>query len=166
MKSSESRRIDSRPDYFLLAIVTFTVLSRVLTSGPVYFGDGPEHMLVIREHTYLLQPPGYWLFNRFAGLFQDFESAMLVMNWCFSALGVMVFYRLAIELFEIHIARLGTVLYSVIFFAWFSGFTFLCCTKTLTRSDSCGAPQFRLPSAPDCGRQTALFCCRSSVTTY
>jgi len=75
----------------------------------------------IANHTYVIQPPGYWLFNRIGGLFPNPEQGLLVINWCFSALGCVVFYACARRLVRPALAELGALLYATAFFAWFSG---------------------------------------------
>jgi 4-amino-4-deoxy-L-arabinose transferase-like glycosyltransferase len=102
-----------------LGVIVF--LLRAVTSGPVYFADGMRHMAAIADHTYVIQPPGYWLFNRTAGLFINPEHAIHLMNWMFSALGAMAFYGCARRIVKSPLAELGAVLYACVFFAWFSG---------------------------------------------
>ena len=98
------------------------LILRALSSGPAaYFADGPRHLSAIAAHTYVIQPPGYWLFNRIGGLFPNPEHALLGMNWLFSALGCVVFYACARRLVRPPFAELGALLYATTFFAWFSG---------------------------------------------
>jgi hypothetical protein len=97
------------------------LMLRAATSGPAYFGDAIVHLNAIANHTYVIQPPGYWLFNRIGGLFPNPEHGILIMNWCFSALGCMVFYGCARRLVRPPLAELGALLYATVFFAWFSG---------------------------------------------
>jgi hypothetical protein len=106
---------------FVIILFIFVIASRALTSGPVYFADGPRHIASIANHTYVIQPPGYWLFNRFGSLFPDPERAFLVFNWLVSAIGSVIFYLLARKFVSETSAKLGAVLYSVVFFIWFSG---------------------------------------------
>jgi hypothetical protein len=54
-----------------LLLALFTLVSRLLFHGPPYFADGPAHIRVILAKIYIIQPPGYWLFNRLGGLFPD-----------------------------------------------------------------------------------------------
>lgn len=96
-------------------------LVRSLTSGPVFFADGPAHIAAIANHTYVIQPPGYWLFNRIGGLFPNPEHGLLILNWLFSALGCMALYACARRLVPAPLAELGALLYATAFFAWFSG---------------------------------------------
>jgi hypothetical protein len=102
-----------------LGIVVFVV--RALTSGPAFFADGPAHLAAIANHTYVIQPPGYWLFNRIGGLFPNPEHGILLLNWTFSALGCMALYACARRLVPTPLAELGALLYATAFFAWFSG---------------------------------------------
>ncbi len=97
------------------------LILRAITSGPAYFADAHRHLTAIANHTYVIQPPGYWLFNRIAGLFPNAEHGILIMNWCFSALGCMVFYACARLLVRSPLAEFGALLYATAFFAWFSG---------------------------------------------
>src|SRR5947209_13963051 len=105
------------------AVVAFvaTALSRLAFLSEPYFADGPAHIRVIEAKTYLLQPPGYWLFNHTAALFGNARIGIEALNVLFSATGVAVFYLVAIRLMDLTRARLATLLYSVLFFAWFSG---------------------------------------------
>jgi 4-amino-4-deoxy-L-arabinose transferase-like glycosyltransferase len=87
----------------------------------VYFGDGPEHIQSILTQTYVIQPPGYWLFNRIAGLFSDPALAITAMNILFSTAGVVVFYYTA-GLFTSRVnAFVAAMAYATIFYLWFSG---------------------------------------------
>jgi hypothetical protein len=102
-----------------LGLAVFVV--RAVTSGPAYFADGPRHLAAIADHTYVIQPPGYWLFNRIGGLFANPEHGLLMLNWLFSALGCMALYGCARRLVPTPLAELGALLYATAFFAWFSG---------------------------------------------
>jgi 4-amino-4-deoxy-L-arabinose transferase-like glycosyltransferase len=95
--------------------------SRAFTSSSAYFADANRHLTAIQNHTYVIEPPGYWLFNRTAGLFPDSEIAISVMNWCFSAAGAVVFYLAARRLVRESVARICSIAYATVFFAWFSG---------------------------------------------
>lgn len=106
---------------FAAALFVLVLVSRSVTSGSVYFADGPAHLEAIRNGTFVIQPPGYWLFNRCAALLPDAEHGILVFNWLMSASGSVVFYALAKCLLDGGMAKLAAVLYSVVFFAWFSG---------------------------------------------
>jgi hypothetical protein len=106
---------------FSVCIAGAVLLARSLTSGPAYYSDAGRHLQAIADHTFVIQPPGYWLFNRVGGLFADPELGLLILNWCFSALGCVAFYACARRLVRSPLARLGTVLYATAFFAWFSG---------------------------------------------
>lgn len=97
------------------------LVSRVLTTGPVYFVDGPSHVRAALARTYLLQPPGYWLFNRVIAFFPNPERGIVFLNCAFSALGVVAFYYAARLLVQKRVAQLGTAVYAVIFFDWFAG---------------------------------------------
>jgi hypothetical protein len=75
-----------------VALALFTLIARVLCHGSVYYSDGPNHIKSILERVYIIQPPGYWLFNRIGGLFPDPIVAISAMNILFSMAGVVVFY--------------------------------------------------------------------------
>lgn len=98
-----------------------TALSRIAFLSTPYFADGPAHIRAIESKTYLIQPPGYWLFNHTAALFGNARLGIETLNVLFSAAGVAVFYLVAVRLTDRLRARLTTALYSAIFFAWFSG---------------------------------------------
>lgn len=95
--------------------------SRALTSTSVYFADGPVHVVAAENHTYVIQAPGYWLFNRVAGLFPDPEIGISIMNWLFSAGGAALFYLAIRKLASENVARVAAIAYASIYFAWFSG---------------------------------------------
>jgi hypothetical protein len=75
-----------------VALAMFTLVTRVLCRGSVYWADGPAHIRCILGKAYVIQPPGYWLFNRIAGLFPNPITAISVMNILFSVAAVVVFY--------------------------------------------------------------------------
>jgi 4-amino-4-deoxy-L-arabinose transferase-like glycosyltransferase len=95
--------------------------SRALTSTSAYFCDGPLHVAAVQHHTYVIQAPGYWLFNRTAGLFPDPEIGISIMNWLFSAGGSVAFYLALRKFAPESVARVAAIAYASIFFAWFSG---------------------------------------------
>ena len=103
----------------LLALLT--LVSRVACHGPVYFADGPSHLQAIASKVYVIQPPGYWLFNRIASLFPNPGIAISSMNILFSVAGVVVFYLTALQLGSIRNAFLGALAYCSVFYVWFAG---------------------------------------------
>jgi hypothetical protein len=108
-------------DYYPWLLGLVVLISRALTTGPVYFANGPFHVAVIEDRIFVLEPPGYWLFNRIAGLFSDPVAAIVGMNWTFSVAGVVTFYYAARLLVRPAIAKWGAAIYGGIFYAWFSG---------------------------------------------
>jgi 4-amino-4-deoxy-L-arabinose transferase-like glycosyltransferase len=106
---------------FALSLFVLVGASRALTSGPAYFADAQAHIEAIRTRTYVIHTPGYWLFNRVAGLFPDPETAIAVMNWLFSAAGSVVLYLALRRLASESVARLAAMAYASVFFGWFSG---------------------------------------------
>lgn len=117
--SDERRRAHCEAYPWLLAAVVLA--SRVLTSGPLYFVDGPSHVEAARARTYVIQPPGYWLFNRTIAFFPDPEKGIVFLNWTFSVLGVVAFYYAARLLVQKRVAQLGAAIYGAVFYAWFAG---------------------------------------------
>ena len=103
----------------LLAL--YTLLTRLLCSGALYFADGPAHVKAILAKVYIIQPPGYWLFNRIAGCFPDPASAIAGMNILFSVAGVVVLYFTALLFTKRWNAFLAALAYANIFYLWFSG---------------------------------------------
>ncbi len=97
------------------------LISRIMTSGPVYWADGPALVRAIQSRVYVIQPPGYWLLNRSASLFPNAEAGLHILNWSFSALGVATFYLVAKRIVSRRVARLGTDVYAAVFYIWFSG---------------------------------------------
>lgn len=106
---------------FPLILAVFVLVSRVLCRGPLYFGDGPSHVASIADKSYIIQPPGYWLFNRIAGLFSDPVLAIAMMNILFSVAGVVVLYYAAGFFAKPVDAFLASLAYATIFYLWFSG---------------------------------------------
>jgi hypothetical protein len=110
-----------RSQIFSVCLGVGVLLARIFTSGPPYFADARRNLTAIANHTYVIQPPGYWLFLRTVGFFPNPELAIHIMNWCFSALGCVMFYACARRLVRSPLAELGALLYATVFFAWFSG---------------------------------------------
>jgi 4-amino-4-deoxy-L-arabinose transferase-like glycosyltransferase len=104
-----------------LLLALFTLATRLLFHGPVYFADGPAHVRVTLAKVYVIQPPGYWLFNRTAGLFGDPALAISAMNISFSIAGVVVFYYTALFFTGRGRAFIAALAYSCIFYLWFAG---------------------------------------------
>jgi 4-amino-4-deoxy-L-arabinose transferase-like glycosyltransferase len=104
-----------------VVLAIFTLLTRVLCYGPVYFADGPRHIRAILEKVYIIQPPGYWLFNRIVSLFPDPVVAISVLNILFSVAGVVVFYYTALFFAGRISAFIAGLAYSSVFYIWFSG---------------------------------------------
>jgi hypothetical protein len=112
---------DQRYVYFPAILGVFVLITRVVFRGPLYFGDGPDHLASIAAKIYIIQPPGYWLFNRIAGLFPDPVLAITVMNILFSVAGIVVFYYTACFFANRVNAFLAALAYSTVFYIWFSG---------------------------------------------
>ena len=104
-----------------LLLAIFTLATRLVFHGPVYFADGPAHVQSILDKVYVIQPPGYWLFNHTAGLFGDPTLAISAMNILFSVAGVVVFYLAACFFCGRRVAFTAALAYSCIFFLWFAG---------------------------------------------
>ncbi len=88
-----------------------------------YFADGPRLIQAVEAHTYVIQPPGYWLLARLAGLFADPAFGLSFINAVASSLGALVFYFLSLHFTARPAARLATAAYASIYFAWFAGST-------------------------------------------
>lgn len=112
---------DPRNVYFPAILAVFVLVTRILFRGPLYFGDGPDHIASISAKTYVIQPPGYWLFDRIGGLFPDPVLAITVMNILFSVAGIVVFYYTACFFTGRVNAFLAAFAYSTVFYVWFSG---------------------------------------------
>jgi 4-amino-4-deoxy-L-arabinose transferase-like glycosyltransferase len=106
---------------FPAILAVFALVSRILCRGPLYFGDGPDEIASIAAKSYIIQPPGYWLYLWTAGRFSDPVLAMTVMNILFSVSGVVVFYYTACFFTSRRNAFLVALAYSTIFYIWFSG---------------------------------------------
>lgn len=107
--------------YIPAALAVFALATRLLCRGPLYFADGPSHIDSIVDKTYIIQPPGYWLFSRIAGLFHDPVLAITAMNILFSVAGIVIFYYTACFFTRQRNAFLATLAYSTVFYVWFSG---------------------------------------------
>src|SRR5208282_4782513 len=79
-------------DWYPWLLAAAVLLARVLTRSQLYFADGPGQVKAIRNRTFVVQPPGYWLFDRLAGFFSDPVLAISVFNVLCSAFGVVFFY--------------------------------------------------------------------------
>lgn len=119
--SGHSAGIPGAGNRFAIWLFAGVFASRALTSTSAYFVDGPSHVAAVLNHTFVIQAPGYWLFNRTAGLFPDPEIGISIMNWLFSAGGSAAFYLAIRKLAPENVARVAAIAYSSIFFAWFSG---------------------------------------------
>jgi 4-amino-4-deoxy-L-arabinose transferase-like glycosyltransferase len=104
-----------------LFLALFTLITRLLCSQAVYFADGPRHLQAIVARIYIIQPPGYWLFNRIAGVFSDPATAITCMNMLFSVVGVEMLYFTALLFASRKNSFLAALAYSSIFYIWFSG---------------------------------------------
>ncbi len=104
-----------------VVLALFTLIIRVRCRGDVYFADDPNYIRCILDKSYIIQPPGYWLFNRTAGLFTNPAIAISVMNILFSVAGVVVFYYTAQFFASRTSAFIAALAYSSIFYIWFSG---------------------------------------------
>lgn len=104
------------------SLVIFALIAglRVPFVSRPYFADGPAHLLAIEHGTFLIEPPGYWLFNHAAALFPNPAMGISVLNILFASLGAVVFYAVAKRLMALRRARGATALYGTVFYAWFS----------------------------------------------
>jgi hypothetical protein len=107
--------------YFPAILAAFVLISRILCRGTLYYADGPAMIRSIIAKTYIVEPPGYWLFDRIAGIFPNPVLAITVMNILFSAAGVVVFYYAACFFTNQVNAFLAALAYSTIFYIWFAG---------------------------------------------
>jgi hypothetical protein len=137
---------------FPLALAAFIFAAHAITSGAVYFADGPSLVAAVLKGTYVIQPPGYWLFSRLGGMFHNSGFGFAVLNWFFCSSGAAVFYLLCRKLdARDGLSRLASAVYACVFFAWFAGdvhstyatqmlfpplliFTFLCYEERKTRT--------------------------------
>ena len=114
--------ISERPDWFVWLLPVAVFFSRIFTAATPYYSDGWRHLRAISDRTYIIQPPGYWLFNRLGGFFPSGELGLSVINWICSSLGVAVFYLCAQRVLSIRtVARWATGVYAFTFYVWFTG---------------------------------------------
>lgn len=107
--------------YWPWLLAAAVLISRILATSTVYFADGPAEIRAIKTARFAIQPPGYWLFLRTASLFPNPVLGISIMNWAFSAAGVIAFYCVGRLLVGDRLAKLGSAAYAVVFYAWFSG---------------------------------------------
>ena len=104
----------------LLGIIVFML--RHATRQSVYYVDGPLLVRCILNHTYVIQPPGYWLFAHLGGLFRDPSFGLQFLNEIFSAAGVAIFFLLCRKMdLDRGVACAASAAYGCIFFIWFAG---------------------------------------------
>lgn len=103
--------------YFPAILAAFVLVSRILCREPLYFGDGPSEIASIVQKSYIIQPPGYWMFDRIAGLFSDPVLAMTTINIICSRSCRLLLHGLslhrAVERFPGCAGLLGDLLYLV-----------------------------------------------------
>lgn len=114
MNEPRSARPPAIDTLFCLALFASVVLSRAFTSGHVCYVVGPLHRVAIANGSYVMQPPGYWLFNRMAAFFPDPAHGTLIFNWLVSAAGAVVCYLTAQRLLQPDRAQLVAILDSVV----------------------------------------------------
>ena len=103
-----------------MVIFALTAGLRIPFTSKPYFADGPAHLLAIKQGVYLIEPPGYWLFNHSAALFPNPAMGISVLNILFASLGAVIFYAVARWFMPLFRARAATALYATVFYAWFS----------------------------------------------
>jgi len=107
---------------YSLLIATLVFFSRYLTHGALYYVDGPRIVESIHAHTYVIQPPGYWLFAHLGAMFHDPVFGLSFWNQVFSATGAAVFFLLCRKfLLPSRTALLAALAYGSVFFSWFAG---------------------------------------------
>jgi 4-amino-4-deoxy-L-arabinose transferase-like glycosyltransferase len=118
-----NRERTSWPDFgrpAFLAIIVF--ISRYVTRGPVYYVDGPRLVQCIVNHTYVIQPPGYWLFVHLGGLFPAPSFSLQFLNEFCSAAAVAIIFLLCWKMnLDRWVACAASVSYGSIFFVWLAG---------------------------------------------
>lgn len=101
----------------VLMIVVF--LSRWLTRAQLYYVDGPLLVKCIRDRTYVIQSPGYWLYAHLGGLFPDPAFGLQFWNVLCCSLGAGVFYLLCRSLQRDRVvSMLASIAYICIFYIW------------------------------------------------
>jgi len=110
-----------RFDWFLWTIGPVVFASRWIAMSRPYFADGPALIQAARNATYVIQPPGYWLYAHLGGLFAVPTFGFSLINALASAAGCVIFYLVCLRLTGGLGARLATAAYAAIYFAWFAG---------------------------------------------
>ena len=108
-----------------ILLASITLISRCLTVSNPYFVDGPNHVRAIENGTLIIQAPGYFLFElcgaALSALFHvQAALALRMLNVSFGVGAVLVFYLLAIRLFEVRLAGMLALLYAASPLVWFS----------------------------------------------
>jgi hypothetical protein len=104
---------------FGIFLLIFSI--HIFTGSHVYFADGPAHIDSIINKTYVIQQPGYWLFAKIGGCFQDPEFGLAILNAFFVAVSAPVLFLLCRKLLVPQAtAFLAAMSYVSIFFLWFS----------------------------------------------
>jgi Dolichyl-phosphate-mannose-protein mannosyltransferase len=104
----------------LLGAIGF--FSRYVTRGTLYFGDAPGIVQSIRDHRYVIEPPGYWLYARAGSLFPDPVWGLAILNELFAGFGAVVFFFLCRKFgLSRALSTLATLAYVSVFFSWFAG---------------------------------------------
>ncbi len=107
---------------YCVCIAALVFVSRYLTRGGLYFVDGPRIVRAIHNHTYVIQPPGYWIYAHIGAMFHDPAYGLLLVNELFSAAGAVIFFLLSRQFgLSTKTAVLTALAYSSIFFVWFAG---------------------------------------------
>ncbi len=119
-RDSDKRRVGNAAARESAIVFLLAALLRIPFVSTLYFADGPAHLRAVQNGTFLIQPPGYWLFHHLAGLFPNPVLAISAMNVFFASLGVAVFHQVALRLMTLGRARAATAVYATVFYAWFS----------------------------------------------
>jgi|GEM_PF-1431332 len=122
MDSTKEKNVNLSEWFFALLIFASVFSLHALTSGSLYFADGPRHLLSIYNDTFVIQPPGYWLYARLSSLFPTPTFGLAFLNWGFSSTGASAFYFLCKRLGgDDKISKLASVAYVSLFYIWFAG---------------------------------------------
>lgn len=108
----------------LILLSLVTLVARYFTLSQPYFVDGPHHVKAIEDGSFVVQPPGYFLFH-FSGmmlaqlLHVSPAIALRVLNLSFGVGAVVVFFLLCGYFFQPRHALLLSLTYAASPLVWF-----------------------------------------------
>ncbi|MBS1875390.1 MAG: glycosyltransferase family 39 protein [Acidobacteria bacterium] len=117
-------RAKSLGPMFIACLLAATFVSRVALVSQPYFADGPAHVRNIGLGKFIMQPPGYFVFNLSGWLLTriTLSPALSVtfLNVCFGVLGVYVFAKICERVFGPPLMHIMSACYAAMNVVWFA----------------------------------------------